>query len=133
MASKGISAIIRGTSLSKADPFVKMSVAAVLLSLPNCIWECVGLFYPLKLTIGGYMLPNTIWEPEKRGGFRLHPRGLSWGCVTVKKTQKNIDSKWNNLRNLILNTKSFKIDFTQGPYWWNSSTKINSYGILEVK
>ena len=35
MASKGISAIMRGTSLSKADPFVKMSVTAVLSGMAS--------------------------------------------------------------------------------------------------
>ena len=35
MASKGISAIMRGTSLNKADPFVKMSVTAILSGMAS--------------------------------------------------------------------------------------------------
>ncbi len=68
-----------------------------------------------------------------RGGFRLHPGSLSWGCVTVKITQENAVNKWKKLRQLILKTKTFKIDFIQGPHFWNPTITIETYGILEVQ
>ena len=45
---------------SSPDPFNsgKIYDNDIFLSLPNCIWECVGLFYPLKLTIWWVYAPK---------------------------------------------------------------------------
>ena len=68
-----------------------------------------------------------------RSGFRLHEGHVSDGCVTVNKYQPGADDKWNQVRNLINNTKTDTVDMRTGPHWYNGSQTMTMYGTLTIK
>jgi RHS repeat-associated protein len=64
-----------------------------------------------------------------RGLFRLHPGRTSAGCVTVKKEDKTCMEKYNELVNLLRNTKKGSAKDANGHFW---DASIDVYGTITV-
>ncbi len=74
MASKGISAIMRGTSLSQADPFVKMSVTAVLSGMVS---EANGGDF-----VQGAMSAMVVWLYNDAADYLAKQQAKSGGGIS---------------------------------------------------
>lgn len=90
--------------------------------------EWFGLFR-IDKRMDDYFDQNGI----ERSGVRLHPGSMSFGCVTVTKCQDDGEKKWKELRDLIKNTKTEKINFRAGPHWWNPTQTTTKYGTITIK
>ncbi|WP_028582150.1 tlde1 domain-containing protein [Desulfogranum japonicum] len=72
-------------------------------------------------------------QDSGRGGFRLHLGQTSWGCITINLHQTNALKKWQQIQEMIKNTKTNEVDFRKGPHFWNRTEMISSYGSITVK
>ncbi|TPQ26258.1 hypothetical protein C2U68_11950 [Methylomonas koyamae] len=82
--------------------------------------------------IDDYFYENGV----QRSGARLHPGRLSYGCVTVNSSNSYGSSgysQWDQINNLISNTSTTAIPYRSGPYPWNPTEDITSYGTLTIK
>jgi hypothetical protein len=70
---------------------------------------------------------------DQRSGIRLHKGHISDGCITVDKYQSDADAKWQQLQNMLQNTKSQQMPYKTGPHLWNSWGTTTEYGVLTVK
>jgi hypothetical protein len=71
-------------------------------------------------------------QDKERSGVRLHLGMLSHGCVTVVKCQPDASAKWNEIHEMINDTKKEKLKFVQGPHWWNREGETTKYGTITI-
>ncbi len=68
-----------------------------------------------------------------RDGYRFHLGGLSWGCVTVDKTQDDAQDSWDVLTSILNSTSTTTISEKRGRQWLNPFSTLTKYGIMVVK
>ena len=76
---------------------------------------------------------NDKYDVAGRDGYRFHLGGLSWGCVTVDKTQDNAQASWAVVSSILNSTSTTTVSEKRGKQWLNPFSKLTRYGTLEVK
>ncbi len=78
---------------------------------------------------------TTNSEGEQRNAFRSHLGGLSWGCLTFNKNNKESVKGFNMFQNILNNTSTKTVRDRMGVLnsWGLTNTQINKYGTLRVK
>jgi RHS repeat-associated protein len=70
---------------------------------------------------------------DQRSGLRLHKGHISDGCITVDKYQQDADAKWQQLQDMLQNTKTQQLPYVTGPNLWNGWDTTTEYGVLTIK
>jgi|GEM_PF-1430228 len=68
-----------------------------------------------------------------RDGYRFHLGGLSWGCVTVDKTQDGAQTGWDVITSILNSTSTNTVSEKRGMQWLNPFSKLTRYGTMEIK
>jgi hypothetical protein len=68
-----------------------------------------------------------------RDGYRFHLGGLSWGCVTVDRTQDDAQESWNAVSPILNTTSTTSVKENRGKQWLNPWSKLTKYGTMEIK
>jgi len=68
-----------------------------------------------------------------RDGYRFHLGGLSWGCVTVDRTQDDAQASWNVVTSILNSTSTTTVSEKRGKQWLNPWSNLTRYGTMEVK
>ena len=76
---------------------------------------------------------NDKDDVSGRDGYRFHLGGLSWGCVTIDKTQDSAQSIWEVVSSILNSTSTTTVAEKRGKQWLNPFSRLTKYGILEVK
>jgi len=76
---------------------------------------------------------NDKDEVTDRDGYRFHLGGLSWGCVTVDKTQDEAQVSWDVVTLILNSTSTTIVSEKRGRQWLNPFSKLIRYGTMEVK
>ena len=75
-------------------------------------------------------------QGEQRSGYNLHPGNVSWGCVTICKSNtlspKERKQEWNIIHDAITRTKTEKVPDNRGLHRYFPGKQVK-YGILNVK
>jgi RHS repeat-associated protein len=70
---------------------------------------------------------------QSRHAFRLHPGRVSWGCVTLLKSDKDDRSfDFKILKDILKNTKAEIVKDEMGTWSWIKNSSVVKYGILQV-
>ena len=76
---------------------------------------------------------NDVDDVTNRDGYRFHLGGLSWGCVTVDKTQDNAQESWNVVNSILNTTSTTTVKEKRGNQWLLPWSNLTKYGTMEVK
>ena len=75
-------------------------------------------------------------QGEKRDGYNLHPGNVSWGCVTICKSNtlspEEREQEWKIIHDAISRTKTEKVPDNRGFHKYYPGKQIK-FGILKVK
>ena len=67
-----------------------------------------------------------------RDGFRFHLGGLSYGCVTVDKTQPKAQQIWEVVTSILNNTSTKTVPERRGSQRLNPFSRLTKYGTMQV-
>ena len=75
-------------------------------------------------------------QGEKRSGYNLHPGNVSWGCVTVCRSNtlspEEREQEWHIIHNVISHTKTEKVPDNRGLHRYFPGKQIK-FGVLKVR
>lgn len=76
---------------------------------------------------------NDVDDVTNRDGYRFHLGVLSWGCVTVDKTQDNAQESWSVVSSILNSTSTTTVKENRGNQWLLPWSNLKKYGIMIVK
>ena len=68
-----------------------------------------------------------------RDGFRFHLGSLSYGCVTVDKTQPNAQQIWDVVSSVLNSTSTSSVPERRGLQRFNPISRLTKYGTMRVQ
>jgi RHS repeat-associated protein len=105
-------------------------------AIPNAIFDILED----KYNAGWFRLDKQDGNPYNdkddatgRDGFRFHLGGLSFGCVTVDKTQDDAQKSWDVVTSILNSTSTTTVGERRGKQWLNPWSNLTKYGTMEVK
>ena len=75
---------------------------------------------------------NDKDDVTNRDGYRFHIGGLSWGCVTVDRTQDDAQLIWEVVISILNSTSTTIVSENRGKQWLNPFSKLIYYGTMDV-
>lgn len=75
---------------------------------------------------------NDKDDVTNRDGYRFHIGGLSWGCVTVDRTQDDAQLIWEIVISILNSTSTTIVSENRGKQWLNPFSKLIYYGTMDV-
>lgn len=75
---------------------------------------------------------NDKDDDTSRDGYRLHLGGLSFGCITIDKTQDNAQKSWDVVTSILKSTTTTNVPEKRGRQWLNPFSRLTHYGTLIV-
>jgi hypothetical protein len=107
-------------------------------AIPNATYDIVDNNADTKHT-GWFRLDrqddsryNDKDDVANRDGYRFHLGGLSWGCVTVDRTQDDAQKNWNVVTSIMNTTSTTTVKENRGKQWLNPWSKLTKYGTMQV-
>ena len=76
---------------------------------------------------------NDRDDVSNRDGFRFHLGTISHGCITVDRTQKDVNTIWNVVLSIFNSTSTTIVPEKRGHQWLNPFSRLVKYGTLEVQ